>query len=236
MSSWARPSWNTTGSGILGAWAAIVIRHAESLLSCNPTQVQARLSPAASPDRQMKVYAKAMGTATRAQLALALLPVPRSNFLAWLLPEAEFSVLIKYHRFVTLAGQQESMLTGINCRHAPVQWMSWGLLYTYCLHGAGYAYVWLGGAGILVALGNTVNLWGVIALVLGLTISLTSCAKIQLALKLEKSYQSSDSGYAVDHFRLPQDPQGEGQLRLPSIAKISKIPRALRPCPRLSVF
>mmetsp|Transcript_2725 Transcript_2725/g.7031 ORF Transcript_2725/g.7031 Transcript_2725/m.7031 type:complete len:1002 (+) Transcript_2725:160-3165(+) len=134
---------------VMGAWAAMAY-------TCLYYKVQARLSPAASPDRQMKVYAKAMGTATRAQLALALLPVPRSNFLAWLLPEAEFSVLIKYHR-----------------------WMSWGLLYTYCLHGAGYAYVWLGGAGILVALGNTVNLWGVIALVLGLTISLTSCAYVR---------------------------------------------------------
>ncbi|KAF5840498.1 hypothetical protein DUNSADRAFT_16589 [Dunaliella salina] len=131
---------------VMVAWAAMAY-------TCLYLKLQARLSPAASPDKQMKVYAKAIGTATRAQLALALLPVPRSNFLAWLLPEAEFSTLIKYHR-----------------------WMSWGLLYTYCLHGAAYSYVWLGGAGILAALTKTVNLWGVIALLMGLTISLTSCA------------------------------------------------------------
>ena len=64
------------------------------------SQVSSRLSPALPVEKRLKLYAKALGTATSPQLALALLPVPRSNFLAWLLPAAEFSSLIKYHRFV----------------------------------------------------------------------------------------------------------------------------------------
>jgi hypothetical protein len=55
-------------------------------------------------------------------------------------------------------------------------------MITYCCHGAGYSYVWLGGNGFFYMLTkNSVNLFGLLTLIAGLVISATSCAWLRRA-------------------------------------------------------